>query len=923
MSSKWTSHARLLVIAIMLCAYAGLAVSEGQEKDLLGLDIPYTRIILSNGLTLVVHEDHKAPLVAINVWYHVGSKDEKPGKTGFAHLFEHLMFNGSENYNDDYFRPLEEAGATDMNGTTNVDRTNYFQTVPSTALDLALWMESDRMGHLLGAIDKPRLEEQRSVVKNEKRQGESRPYGKVRQLTAKNTYPAGHPYSWTTIGSMDDIDMASLADVKQWFKDYYGPENATIVIVGDVETRQVIEKVKTYFGDIPARKPIVRPAMNVAKPAYPRRLEMQDRVAEPRLYKIWNIPPWGAREIAELKLAGEILAGNKTSRLYRRLVEKEKLATRIAIYMDERELGSQLHLVINARPDASMAAIEQAVAEEFQKFHAKGPTADEVLRARSIYRVNFLQGAERIGGFGGKSDILARSEVFGASPDAWKTDFKHLMRVPRKQVRETAAYWLDDSALTLIVRPYPKYTHSDGSANRNQLPSVGASPDLDFPALQRTRLDNGLELVLARRPGTPILQFRLLTESGYASDKAQSRGLASIAMAMLAEGTQTRSSQQIAMEAQRLGAHIWAGAGLDIGIVGLSALPDRLAPSMELYADVIRHPAFPETELKRLKYQRLALIEHEQSDPVYAAVRLLPRFIYGEDHAYGQPLTGSGNKKAVAEIDRPQLVGFAQKWLRPDMAKLLVVGDMDLPELRKVAEAAFGDWRAPADPAPGKHIATVAPPSRTRVYLMNRIGDVQTTIVAGKLAPPQDIAEDIRLLAANTLFGGMFTSRLNMNLREEKGWSYGARSRLKDTRGQRLWWMSARVERDQTAPAIREVLAELADMRGSEPVTDMELRKAKNDMTLTLPGRHETSAQLSSSITRMLTYGLPDDYFDNFISTVRALTVEQVEKTASSFFIQKDMLWIIAGDLSIIEKDVRALDLGEVIVIDTQGTTLR
>jgi zinc protease len=291
------------------------------------IDMPFQRSVLPNGLTLIVHEDRKAPIVAVNVWYHVGSKNEKPGRTGFAHLFEHLMFNGTENYDKDFFGPLEQAGATDMNGTTNEDRTNYFQNVPTNALDLALWMESDRMGHLTGAISQPKLDEQRGVVQNEKRQGENEPYGKVWDFLTPKLYPANHPYSWSVIGSMEDLDAAKLDDVKDWFQNYYGAANAVVVVAGDIDAATARQKVEKYFGDIPAGPPVARQQAWVAKRTGSQRGIMQDRVPQARIYKVWNVPGWGTRDGDYLNLVSDILSTGKTSRLYKRLVYDEQVAT--------------------------------------------------------------------------------------------------------------------------------------------------------------------------------------------------------------------------------------------------------------------------------------------------------------------------------------------------------------------------------------------------------------------------------------------------------------------------------------------------------------------------------------------------------------------------------------------------------------------
>ncbi len=882
------------------------------------LDIPYTMAVLPNGLTVVVHEDHKAPLVAVNVWYHVGSKNEHPGITGFAHLFEHLMFNGTEHYDDDYFRPFEEVGATDMNGTTSQDRTNYFQTVPETALDLALWMESDRMGHLLGAIDQGKLDEQRDVVKNEKRQREGVPYGKVWELIVEHTYPEGHPYSWTTIGSMEDLDEADLDDVRRWFETYYGAANAVLVIAGDVDTEQALEKARRYFGEIDAGPPVTHPQRNPAPMLGDRRARHEDRVAQARLYQIWNLPAWGERETLYLQLAAEVLGGGKTSRLYRRLVEEEGLATDISASVSTGELGSQLFIVASARPEVSLGQIEPVIEEELEALLAHGPTTDELDRVKTSMRADLVRGLQKVGGFSGKAQILARSTVYAGSPDAWRRNLATALQADSTQVREAAQAWLQRGRFTLEVVPFPSYQTASSEIDRSALPAVGAPPALEFPPLTRTTLANGLEVVLAERRGAPLVEFRLLTEAGYAADKPGTAGIASLAMEMLEEGTESRNSQQIAREQEELGAEIGVGSGLDKSTVALSALTDQLEPSLALYADIIRNPAFPERELARLRQQRLAEIAQEKTEPTAIAMRVLPPLLYGEGHAYAQPLTGTGYEAVVREVDREQLAQFYRRWVRPDTAQLVVVGDISMDRLEPLLAESLGDWQAPAETAPAKQLAEPPAAERPRVYLIDRPGYEQSLIFAGLLTPPTGGSEDIPLKTANMLFGGMFSSRVNMNLREDKGWTYGARSMLPDALGQRPWMLYAPVQRDKTAESIREMLAEIAALRGDRPITAEELAKAQKNMTLKLPGSNETMSQLAGSIGKIVTYELPDTHYENFVEEVRGLAPAAVQQSAEARIDASRLVWVIVGDLGVVREEVESLDLGPIEVIPAQ-----
>src|SRR5437867_5552627 len=506
------------------------------------ITIPYQRFALKNGLTLLVHEDHKAPIVAVNIWYHVGSKNEKPGRTGFAHLFEHLMFNGSEHFNDDYFQPFERIGATDQNGTTNNDRTNYFENLPMTARYIKQWMESDRMGHLIGVIDTAKVNEQRGVVKNEKRQGASQPYGKVNLLMAEGAYPPGHPYSWTVIGSMEDLNGASVEDVKNWFRTYYGPNNAVIVLAGDITPELARQKVEQYFGDIPASPPIATQDVWIAKRTGTHRQIMQDRVPQPRIYRQWNIPQFGSADGDYLDLVTDVLAAGKTSRLYKRLVYDEQIATDVVAYVDLREIAGQLVIRATAKPGGDLGRVQRAIAEELARFirPGGGPTPSELRRVKTQSRANFIRGIERIGGFGGKSDVLAMNEVYAGNADHYQVTRQRIATATAADLRSAAARWLSDGDFVVEVHPYPTYDVVASGADRSKLPAAGTPPDARFPAIARATLSNGLKIVLAERHAIPQVNMTLLIDAGYAADQFAAPGTASLALDMLDEGTTKR-----------------------------------------------------------------------------------------------------------------------------------------------------------------------------------------------------------------------------------------------------------------------------------------------------------------------------------------------------------------------------------------------
>ena len=891
-----------------------------QKSTPVTLDIPFQRFVLPNGLTVIVHEDHKAPIVAVNVWYHVGSKNERPGRTGFAHLFEHLMFNGSENYDKDFFGPLEQAGATDMNGTTNEDRTNYFENVPTNALDLVLWLESDRMGHLTGAISQPKLEEQRGVVQNEKRQGENEPYGKVWDFLTPKLYPSNHPYSWTTIGSMEDLDAAKLPDVKDWFATYYGAANAVVVVAGDIDVQTAKQKVEQYFGDIPAGPPVARQQAWIAKRTGSQRGVMQDRVPQARIYKVWNVPGWGTPEADYLSLLSDVLSSGKSSRLYKRLVYDDQTATDVSAYVDMREIAGLFVIEATARPGVELARVEKAVDEEVRRLLAGGPTPAELSRVKTQYRAVFIRGVERIGGFGGKSDVLAQGEVFAGRPDFYQVRLNRVRQATTTKLTGTARQWLTDGVYTLEVHPYPEFQTASAAADRSKLPVPGTPAEAKFPELERAPLSNGLKIVLARRPSIPQVRFDLVLDAGFAADKSAIPGTASMTLAMMDEGTTRRNAIQISDELAQLGAKLSTGSRLDVSSVSLEALKENLDPSLAVYADVVLHPSFPRHDFERLKKQRLAHIQQEKADPVGLALRVFPGLLYGPGHAYANPWTGSGTEESTGQLKREDLIRFHDTWFKPNHATMVVVGATTMGEIRPRLERLFAGWK-PGD-VPAKSIATVEQQPRPLVYLMDRPGSLQSVIIAGNLAPPKANPNEVAIQTMNGVLGSDFSSRVNMNLREDKHWAYGAYTFFRDARGQRPFIAYAPVQTDKTKEAVVELDKELRGIVKDRPIEPVELSRAQASLTLTLPGSWETMGALSGAITDILSYGLDDRYYDTFAQKVRSQTIQSLTQVAAEVVHPDQLIWVIVGDRSKIEPGIRELKLGEIRLIDSNGKPL-
>jgi len=884
-------------------------------------DIPYTKFVLKNGLTVLVHEDHKAPVVAVNTWYHVGSKNEKVGKTGFAHLFEHLMFSGSSNFNQTFLSALESIGATDLNGTTNGDRTNYFETVPTSMLDYTLFAESDRMGHLLGVLDQKKLDLQRGVVQNEKRQRENQPYGLVYQTKTENTWPANHPYSWTVIGSMADLDAASMTDVTEWFKGNYGPSNVVLVLAGDITPQQAREKVEKYYGDIPPGPPVAKQRAWIAKRSGTHRGSLQDRVPQARIYRSWNVPGANTQEDALLDLAAQVLGGGKTSRLYQRLVVKEQVATSAVASNNSQEIAGQFDVQLTARPGADVQKMERLGDEELRALMKAGPSADELRLAKTTILANYTRMVERVGGFGGKSDMLASCMTFTGDPECYKTYLRRIKDATPAQVRQAMADWLSDGDYVLQVNPFPTGLAAETTQlDRSKGVPLGKAETLRLPPMQSATLSNGLKVVLAESHGAPVINLSLMLDGGYASDSKELPGLASLTLRMLEEGTAKRSSLAISRELEALGASFGASSNLDGGFVNMNILKPTLSRSLDLYADVVLHPAFPEADFERLRKDRLAAIAREKTVPRAISMRVLPGLLYGPGHAYALPLTGTGTEEAVGRMTRADLQRYHQTWFRPNNATLLVVGDTTLAELAPQLEKAFGGWQA--GEVPKKNLATVAQPQKTVIYLVDRPGALQSDITAAQLAPPRNTPDAVALDLLNAVLGGTFNSRMNMNLREDKHWSYGVGTSLVPALGQRIYLSGSPVQTDKTADALRELAREYSDIAGARPVTVQELKDAQASETLSLPGGFETVDQLSDGYATILQYRLPADYYNTFTQKALAQTPAQINALAARTVVPKQPVWIVVGDMSKVEKDIRALNLGEVCRIDVDGKPL-
>jgi len=939
------------MLSLRLCLRAALSVSVPLAASIANaaspVELKNEKMVLDNGLTLIVHEDHKAPVVAVSMWYHIGSGDEPAGKTGFAHLFEHLMFSGSENHKGTYFAPFEKAGATGLNGTTWFDRTNYFETVPTTAVDMALWMESDRMGHLLGAIGQKELDTQRGVVQNEKRQRENQPYGRVDGNVLANIFPANHPYHHDTIGSMKDLNAASLDDVKAWFKANYGAANVTIVLAGDITPAEARAKVQKFFGDIPAGPPVARQQPWTPTLAATTRGIQHDHVAQAKVQRQWVAPQLGGNDNLELEIAASILGQGKASRLYQRLVYGDKIADSTEASLATFALASWFSVEANVKQGVDPSKVDGVISEEIKRFSSEGPTDDELARAKTGYRAQFVRALESVGA---QASVLAEGQVYRNDPDAFEKDLARVEALSKEDVKAAVGRWLSKGDYNLTVlpagegfnpdeedakvvglgpadgRPAAKmpaaaqYSAAKSTVDRSSgVPEVTSFPDLTFPKLEHGKLKNGAEVILAERHAIPVTQVQLLFDSGFSADQGRRLGTAGFTASLLNESTKTVDSVEIARRKERYGAEVAVRCDLDFCSARLDALNDQLKPSLDLLSDSVRNPAFKAQDIDRVRGVRLAGLAQSKTQPTGIALRILPPLLYGKGNAYGIPFDGYGSEADIKALSAADFSAFANAWIRPDNMKIVVVGDTTLAQILPQLDAAFGDWQAPKTAVPKKALATVANQPKPRVYLIDRPDASQSMILGGLVAPSSKSPDYLELDLANDAFGGSFTSRLNMNLREDKHWAYGVRSFAQEALGQRAFLFYAPVQTDKTAESVTELLNDARAVSGPKPLTEAELVKVKENNVRSLPGSFETGQEVMGAIDGIVKYGRPDNSVQTLKARYEAITPTTAQAALAKVVKPDSITWVVVGDRKKIEEPVRALKIGEVTVLDADG----
>jgi len=917
----------LLLLVVSATNQASRAQSPARKLP----TIPFEKYKLKNGLEVILSENHTLPLVSVNLWYHVGPANEKAGRTGFAHLFEHMMFEGSQHVGGKaHFSYLEAAGATDINGTTNFDRTNYYETVPSNQLELALWLESDRMGYLLGTLDIEKLANQRDVVRNERRQSvENAPYGLAEEALVHLSLPKSHPYYAEVIGSHADVEAAKLEDVREFFQQYYTPNNATMAIVGDFDKTAIKTLVEKYFGSIPAGPAVPRIDVTTPPITSERRATVTDQVELPRVYMGWITPPVFSAGDAECNFYSQILGGGKSSRLYKSLVYEKQIAQDVSTSMEETKLGSLFELITTAKPGVKPEDLEKAIDEVITKLAADGPTGAEVERARNLTETALVRGLQRTNGvanrlnyynqFLGTADYFAKdiarfdavkpADVQRVAQTVFKKDARSVIyAVPGKKVIEDVAKTSEEDNKKQAAEAGASKVTMPDEAWRAKAPKVGPAPKFSLPVPEQAKLSNGLTILLVERHNLPFVSATLYTASGSELNPLDKPGLSSFVADMLTEGTAKRSAVKFAEDADQIGASINAEAGYSSGTVSLSALSWNSGAAMDLASDALLHPAFAEKEVERVRNQRLTAVLQENDEPFALAQRTASHLVF-PNSPYG--FSAIGTEASNKAITRTDLTGFWQKAYVPANAALAISGDLTMAQAKEMAGKYLGAWSGSA--AAAVSLSTPPAPARS-IAIVDKPGAPQTFLLAASLGAQRSSPDYVPLEVMNTALGGLFSSRINMNLREEHGYTYGAQSFFNYRRAVGPFLAGGAMRTDVTAPATQELFKELTRIREAELTAD-ELQKAKDSFSKSLVGLFETAGDTSSTIGGQFVFGLPLDYYRELPAQIDKVTAADALRVAKQYINPNATVVVAVGDRAKIEPELKKLDLGPVTVV--------
>src|SRR6516162_932695 len=911
------------VLVLLLVAFRPFP-TEALDQKFPPLQVPqlkFERYKLLNGMEVILSEDHRLPIVSVNLWYHVGAVNETARRTGFAHLFEHMMFEGSRHVpGNSHFRFLEAAGASDINGTTEFDRTNYYETIPANQLELALWLESDRMGYLPDNLDRANLSNQQDVVRNERRESyENAPYGIAREAVFHLLFPKDHPYYPMVIGSHADIQAAKLEDVRNFFKLYYAPDNASLAIVGDFEPAKVRQLVEKYFGPLKRGPNVPRVEVTTPPITSERRAVVPDNIQLPRVYMDWLTSPIFKPGDADADLAATILGGGKSSRLYKKLVYEKQIALDVEASQQPQVLTSIFQIAATARPGVKPEDLEKIINEELATFRSSGPTPEELRRARNDVETSAIAGLEYTNGV---ANLLNEyTHYLGNATIESVRSFAQVQLNPEHRVVVYAVPGTPDLGPQV---PTPKAEEKGttkvggepvnaDAAWRQDPPAPGPQPPMRLPVPEQFTLSNGLTVLYNERPGLPLVAASLVLHAGSGANPVDHPGLASFTSRMLQQGTESRSALQIADRAADLGISLGSRTSTDASSVSFQSLTRSFPDALELLADVALHPGFPQQEIDRVRSERLAALVQEKNQPFALATRVYVAALYGPKNTYGYPDIGTAD--SIKAMTRDELVNFWQQNYSPNDAALVIAGNIKLADLNPLLEKQFGAWK------PGTYSPPplAAPdPSDAKLIIVDRPNAQQTTLVFCSLGPKRSTPDYPRIEVMNSVLGGLFSSRINMNLREQHGYTYGAGSFFNYHRGPGPFIVYSDVRTDATAPATVEILKELSRMRDT-PLSPAELKMAKDSLAQSMPGRFESGEEAAGTIAQIYVYDLSPQYFSLLPAQINAVTAEQARAAAQQYIQPEKMTVLAVGDKAKIEPDLKKLDLGKIEVRDTAG----
>ena len=883
------------------------------------ISIAFDKFTLPNGLDVILSRDDSLPVTSVNLWYHVGSKNEDEGKTGFAHLFEHVMFEGSKNHDTSFFEPLLKVGAN-LNGSTTPDRTNYWVDVPSNYLELILWLESDRMGYLLETLTDRKLDVQRDVVKNERRQNyENRPYGMAHMILQPAVFPTPHPYNWTTIGSPEDLDNASLDDVKSFFRRFYTPNNASLAIVGDFDPDAARSLVEKYFGDIPPGPHVERPLRMDSSLSGAVDITSYDRVQLPRLYMTWPTIPAFSDEQPALDILAAILGDGRSSRMYRSLVYERRSARDVNVFHHDQEIAGEFIMQATANPDHSLDELESELLTQLDDIRSGNVAEREIKRAVNRIQASHVFQLERSGGFGGRADQLNYYNTYTGDPEFINKDLDRYMAVTVEDVRR-AANALGEARVKLSIHPEAERSALPTTIKRDSMPAAAAQPSFAAPVPNRAKLDNGLNVLHVERRGIPTVAFGLVIRSGSADDKPDRAGVAHLTTTMLPEGTATRDSGQISDEMEFLGSQIRAMANREHILITSDGLASTWRDTLAVLGDVAMNPAFPDHELERVRANTLTDLRRVSDNPATISARATRGVMFGPGTPYGHPQ--SGGEDSVSAVTRSDLRAYFDAHFDPRAATFIIVGDLSLDEALDAANKTFGNWSASSGSADSAR-ASVAPPepSPTAIYLADKPAAAQSVVRAGHLTIPRNHPDYLPFNLFNYIFGGQFSARLNMNLRQDKGYSYGYMSTVDWNLAPSMLVAGGGVQTAVTKETVIETLKEFEEIVGDRPVTETEFTDAVQGILRSLPAQFETQSRIVAQLTRMVAYDLPDDYLARLPDSLAQVNLEDVRRVASELLDIGHLNIVIAGDASAVEPDLRELGL-PIVHIDYEGREL-